>query len=263
MNFKTPFLLVLLVTGVIAFGAYALNGSKDKEKHPVQCGGGSETESTENAIQFKQDYWYHIKGINSNSCTRNDLIGVSDLADLIEFYPINWIENYVSVTVTASRGEDKTVIKTSDSRITQGIKELFAEVTPNTDIEIEVDYTSTNPISKEVESNVFRYWTTVVPQKQAQFAYGNDSLINYLRATTESTVKEKYDAYLGEVRISFFISDKGVLNQVRTTKSSGNQEFDNYLMEALQTMPEWTPATSENGKSVEQEFEFVLTLNNC
>ncbi len=211
----------------------------------------------------KQDYWYHIKGVNSNAITKKELKRAIALYEFIPDYPFNWIENYVSVSVEASKGKDIKRIKSDDITVNDEMRALFASLSANTDLHFEVKYTATNSITDELEPHEFNFNATVVPHKQAEFAYGNDSLVNYLRLKTENVVREKYHDYLGLLGVTFSISNQGEVTNVALKDSTENDAFDAFIMETVENMPDWEPAVNENGTKIAQDFEFVLRLNGC
>jgi TonB family protein len=251
--------------------------SKPVEK-PIQCHSPSKASNHTGQVKLgnfnfinprqpndpiKEDYWYHVKGVNSNAITRKELNGAVAIHEFIPNYPVNWIENYKSITLIASKGQHETRMALPGVKISDEMKQLFSSVETNTDLHFKVEYTTRNSITDELDAHEFNYWATLVPHKQARFKQGNDSLIHYLREQTEAIVREKYHDYLGLVGVQFEISTEGKVTNVRLKESSKNEAFDAFMMKAIRDLPSWEPAVDENGKKVVQEFEFILSLNGC
>lgn len=108
-------------------------------------------------------------------------------------------------------------------------------------------------------------YMTVVPEVEAEFEGGQEALVDYLIVNTlHETARVKQDK-LQPCKVSFTITSKATIANVKLTESSGYPSVDKGLMRVISSMPgnKWTPATNAKGEKVDQEFVFFFGLEGC
>ena len=64
--------------------------------------------------------------------------------------------------------------------------------------------------------------------------------------------------------ITFTVDTQGKVAAARIYWPSGHPDADTRLLSAVQTMPNWQPATAKNGVPIAQDFVFLVgNMENC
>ena len=113
-------------------------------------------------------------------------------------------------------------------------------------------------------SNYLTYFITVVPEKEAEFVYGQDALLNYLKEKSKekTLIIQKDQLRPGQFR--FTVTKDGEVANVRLNSSSGYPSVDTTLMELISSLKgKWNPATNAKGEAVDQELIFFFGMEGC
>ena len=234
-----------------------------------------------NSIAFSQESNYSEKLSFNNTKTNNDifselnftvrgnytrpvikdkLLKANTLADIIPYYPVNWITHYESVELTVtSNGKVIKAKSTNDTLNATQIKILkTAEL--SSEIGVIVKYKAANSVTGKMEDLVMNIMMTVIPEVEAEYAGGRIQIRKYLK---ESVIDKIYSTEVEPSIISFSVDEEGNAINARVTKSSGNKKTDTLLIDAIKKMPKWKPAQNSTGKKVKQDFVFLIERGGC
>lgn len=205
---------------------------------------------------FSQDLNYDVRGIYARAIKQEKLHAPKQLSDLIEGYPVNWIDSYASVEISAScHGKERKAKSINDS-LSPEQQQILQTADLASKIIISVNYSYQVPVTRVVEHNTMHIEMTVVPQSEAQYAGGHEKLMQYLKDNSfqipVTTSKE-----LQQLIIRFTINEQGKVSHPKIKRSFGDKETDQHFLKLIQNMPDWKAAENPEGIKVKQEFEFV------
>ena len=267
MKMKTFIAGIGLVTATfIAYGCVNNPQGIEKDRASTNNVIDSISDST-NTEELK--VWYAVQSRFTKSLVKEKLNGVEKLDDFIEYYPVNWIEKYDSVVLTAYQEEQKTSLVSKNNVLTKSQIKLLSSLDYSSRIEVNVFYKEKNVVTKKMESSQMRRSFTIVSKYPAEYKTGYDSLIYYLRTNSENDIELSKVAPLkvgpdsleipGPVSVLFVVNEEGKTENVRIERTSGDANTDALLQKLVANMPLWNPAKDANGKFVKQECSFSVT----
>jgi len=123
---------------------------------------------------------------------------------------------------------------------------------------IRANYKKDGASSNDTEDYHFSPHYTVVPEKQATYADGLDSLLKYLKDNKSKDTEIIDTKKLQAVKASFTINKDGSLTDIELDRTTNYPALDLELTELIKNIPgEWEPAKNTNGEKVDQ----VLVLS--
>ena len=63
--------------------------------------------------------------------------------------------------------------------------------------------------------------------------------------------------------VIFTVNEKGRTENIKLSRTFGDERVDNLLVELIKEMPRWNPAKNEDGLAVKQVFELYLGEPGC
>jgi TonB family protein len=63
--------------------------------------------------------------------------------------------------------------------------------------------------------------------------------------------------------VEFTVNEDCEIANAQISKTSGDQETDELLLNVINQMPKWKPAENAKGRKVKQEFEFSVGNVGC
>jgi hypothetical protein len=211
------------------------------------------------------DFIYDV-GPRFNAIKKSELKNVKAFSDLIEEEHANRITYYKKVSVMVLNGDEQTDIKETgkDGVFTSAQIELLQSSDYATNLKIWADYQEVDFYTGEL---VFSTWTphlTVVPEKQASFAEGNDALKKYLKEETEEVRTHVDPDKLQPAKLYFTVTKNGTIENVYLDRPSGYPLVDKKMIELITTtVGAWKPAENNNGEKVDQELVVSFGLKGC
>jgi len=92
----------------------------------------------------------------------------------------------------------------------------------------------------------------ILADKEPEFTGGFDAMVKYLIENVKYPEKAKKDGTQGKVIVSFTVTKKGKIQNVKVTQSV-NAELDAEAVRVISSMPDWTPGVKD-GKAVDAEM---------
>jgi TonB family protein len=212
---------------------------------------------------FTQDLNYEVHGKYSHPIKNEQLIKARFISDIIPDYPAQWITQYVSVEITATNdGKTMRAEGANDTLNTEQISMLRTLVL-GTDVVINIDYNSKNPVTNQIEIRGMHYSATLVPEVEAEYPGGYDQLTGYLKDNAIDHISVEDSKKLQQAVVSFTVNEEGVIADAQISRTSGDPETDELLLEVINAMPKWKPAEDSMGTKVAQAFEFTVGNGGC
>lgn len=209
---------------------------------------------------FSQELRFDVQGNYHHPVLKEKLIKSTLLGDIIPYYPSSWISNYNSVElVTKYNGVYATAYSTNDV-LTQDQHTLLKNAEIGTEIVINVNYESKNSFTGQTDSGKMNYSVTVIPDTEAEFAEGD--LSQYIRENAIEQISTGGSTELNPALVNFTVDEAGEITDVKVSKSSGDSDVDQLLLQVINNMPKWKPAMNSEGQKVRQEFVLSVSGSN-
>ena len=195
--------------------------------------------------------------------TESTLQSANNLSDLDQRFQTSWVKAYRSVEVIASRQGNLEKAVGDNEMLTQEQKSLISSADPGTEILVNIEYIPENSLQhNDVKQYDFSF--SVEPEQTASYAGGEEALRKYLNETAMNKIPTGSFTGFDLSAIKFTVNEEGQIVNAHVFKSvylnSGNEQIENLLLQAINQMPAWNPATFTNGVKTSQDF--VLTVGN-
>lgn len=212
---------------------------------------------------FSQDLGFEVKGAYAHPILAGKLVNAAKISDLIDGYPVSWIAEYVSTGISVASGDIVNKAISTDDNLTPEQVSLLKNADLGDDVVIDVAYKSSNFITKELDMRYIHYAATVVPEHEAHYPGGPESMRSYLKESAINKIRNETFKAFQQAVIRFTVDEHGQIANPRVTTTSGDTKTDNLLLKALKNMPKWKPALNSAGASVTQDFEFIVGNTGC
>ena len=211
---------------------------------------------------FSQDLSYTVHGKYKHPITKEKLIDARSMSDLIPYYPSSWIDSYISAEISAiSSGNTLTAASPNDIFSEEQIN-MLSSLDFGDEIIINIKYRLKSTITNEGGNGNMNYSATVVPETEAEYSDGYEQLKQYIKHNAIDKISVEDTKDLQQAVVRFTVNEEGKIAGAQISKSSGIPGVDKLLLEVINDMPEWKPASDSQGAKVKQEFEFTLSGAN-
>jgi hypothetical protein len=205
---------------------------------------------------------------NAHRLTRQKLLEAKFVNEIVPGQPAHWdqIINLVSVNVSGLIEGGKVSAESHDATLTDAQKTIFNFSDPGAMISIDIRFRWKDELSAAGEYGKVKEMNdinlVVTPDKEAEFAGGPDKINAYLEDNFYKKIEKLSDKYFPSAEGYFTIDDKGHVSDAHFNQPFPEPEIEKILLTALSQMPDWKPATNNNGDSVKQVFSFRLNIPN-
>jgi hypothetical protein len=198
--------------------------------------------------------------------TKEKLLQAKSIADILPEEATQDIVSYFAteVSVLEKDRESDHLEKGNSETLNEAQVKLLQSADYSNNIFISANYKMKKLGSDQLEDKYLTYYITVIPEQEAEYTSGYQTLISYLKenSTIETAIIEQNQLKPG--RVDFTITKEGTVTNVRLTSTSGYPTVDKKLVELISKMPgRWYSATDANGEKVEQEFIFFFGFEGC
>ncbi|MGB0429637.1 MAG: energy transducer TonB [Bacteroidia bacterium] len=165
---------------------------------------------------------------------------------------------------TLPNNNNKTAIINDSEKLNSRQKTMLNDMTVSSSFYFESYCKINRSESGYAEDYHLVYHLSVVPQTQAQYSLGLDSLYSYLSLKNLKYMPLIDWERLWPGKVAFSINKKGEVTRVVTEMASGQKNIDANMVDHIKNMPgTWTPAKNKNGQPVKQEFVLFYGLEGC
>jgi hypothetical protein len=201
-----------------------------------------------------------------NPVTKSELNMVKSFRDFIAEEHADRIVKYYSLSVIVLNGTEKTKTRENgkggdfnDSQI-----KLLQSVDYTTNLLIWSDYREKSFENGELQNSTWTPYISVVPEKQAEFTDGKESLIFYLDDNSKSARIDVDKDKLKPATISFIVTKNGTIEDAKLDDTSGFPIVDKKLIELIsKTSGYWLPAENSDGEKVDQKLTISYGILGC
>lgn len=198
--------------------------------------------------------------------TKERLANALSLADLQLDAGTVPLVSYYSTRITVLDGQMEDVLNAdgNSGEFNDAQLELMRTVGYSMNIRITADYRHPNPATGRLEYGQCTPHLTIVPEKEAEYAYGKAALVAYVKKNASELAYGLEADRLEAGRVTFTVTAMGRIANVKLSSSTGHADYDQRVLQLVATLPgRWTPATDAQGLPVEQELVFFFGTMGC
>jgi len=208
-----------------------------------------------------QDMGLEILGVKANPysgpyplLTLDTLENATSIEDIYTRFKKEWVESYDQVTISSVCGDEIKSAIGPDDILTQEQKMLISQADLNCDVHITIDYTPNNSLSYNPPRQL-KYFLKFNPIYEAKLDNGLTSLKPYLLENA-SKINNSENVKLAKAR--FTVLEDGSISDARIVTSAESAQVDEFILNTLCSMDNWSPAQDRNKRNIAQEFELSL-----
>ena len=208
---------------------------------------------------FAQDFNYSVHAKYIHPVTKDKLSSARSMGDIIPYYPASWISSYNSAEISTNSNGITATAKSSNDIFTEEQIKMLSSLDPGSEIVIDIDYQFEDFVTNKTKTGNMHYPMTVIPDTEAQYSDGNEQLTQYFKVYAIDKISPEDAKDMQQVVVRFTVDEAGEIVNANIFKSSGKPGIDKLLLEVINGMPKWRPASDSHGNKVRQEFEFTLS----
>ena len=208
---------------------------------------------------FAQNINYEIRGTYLRPILKEKLQTAQSISDINPGFPASWIGSYVSVEILATNQGETVKATSANDQLSAEQLQILKMADIGTDITIDVKYHTQNS-SKNDDLKKINFSYTVIPKVEAKYPGGHQLLREYVQENAIDKISKTAAAQIEAATVSFIVNEEGQITDAHISKTSGNAEIDQLLLQTMQQMQKWKPAENSAGIKVKQEF--TLSVGN-
>lgn len=210
------------------------------------------------------DFVFSVDNRFVTTITLNQLQNAKSIIDILPDEATETLSEFREVKVDTLPNNYKTAIEGVDETLNQDQLDLLQSTGYSSNFYLESKCKNQKTRKAALENYHLVYYLTVVPEKAATYPGGQNSVANYLEKNSEEQMASIEWAALRPGKVSFTVTKKGTISQVRLNSTCGTPSFDKHVIELIKTLPnQWEPATNAKGQQVHQEFVFFYGQKGC
>lgn len=243
------------VIAIISLTAFSVNSFKETSK----------TSACKAASKSYTPFYYNLS-TRFLPIPKSQLAKAKSIFDLAKEENEDLVFKYESVSVILIDKDVRTQTKATgnNASLNETQIKLLKQFDYSTDFVIQADYLERNTATGKLTFNYFSPHLTVVPENQAYYETGKESLINYLEKENKENTLQLDERKLQPASIRFTVSKKGTLANITIERSCGFSRIDTHMLELLKNAPgKWIPAKNINGENVNQELMMFYGKVGC
>ena len=191
--------------------------------------------------------------------TKENLQNANSINDIIPEISGQQNRLFKQVETVIITGEKEVVEYGRSHELNTSQRELLHTADYGTNFYIRGDYAD-----KLSFNNHLIYYISVVPEQEATYISGRESLINYLHDNISSLISHIDAKTLQPGRLLFEISSDGTLSYAEIESTCGFSDIDSHVLKLMKEVPgKWNPAKNAEGKSVAQQFVIFFGTQGC
>lgn len=217
-------------------------------------------------IGFSQNTRDALVGNYTPPFYKEQLFKAKLISDIIPDCPTHWntLINYVAIQIMVSSDGHILLEESISDTLTLNQKRLLNSADMCSEISIKIKFRykdTTYAIGSNEKIKTMNFKAAVVPAIEAEFPGGYAQAIVYVKENVIKKIQAiDTSKYTPRMTAAFVVDEEGNVNNAKIIKSSNNPELDRLLLEQINKMPKWTPATNIKGERVKQEFKIASLL---
>jgi hypothetical protein len=213
--------------------------------------------------QINPDLIYKVESRFMTRVTKDKLDNATSIIDILPKRATMYMEQYQNVVVSILQADGEITAIGIDETLNEAQLKLLKSADYSTNFYITSDCKHRTEFGK-IENYNLVYYMTVIPEKEAEFTYGQEALIEYLKTNSKSKTAVIRADKLQPCRINFKVTKEGKIKNVKLDSTSGYPSVDEALIDLLTNMPQtWIPATNTKGEKIDQELVFFFGSEGC
>lgn len=211
------------------------------------------------------DFIYDV-GPRFGPIKKGDLDKARTFDDFISEEHAKQIVSYKSLSVIYIINDKQSEIKETgySHELTAAQLELLQSADYSTNFLIRADYQEKNKETGALEDSYSTPHLTIVPEKQAAYGNGKDTLMEYLKENSREVRANVQADKLQPAKLFFTVTKNGTIENVKLDRSSNYPAVDRKMIELISKTPgAWEPAENTKGEKVDQELVVSFGLMGC
>ncbi|MDF1695295.1 MAG: hypothetical protein P1U56_05660 [Saprospiraceae bacterium] len=210
------------------------------------------------------DLVYKVDSRFTNRITKEKLHQAKTIIDILPEKATHSRSNYHNVEISVLNGNCNSSISGKDENLNEKQIDLLSKLDYSSNILVKSNFLKNTITPFDMSDNYLTYYMTIMPEHQASYGGGRESLITYLREHTKDATSIISKSRLQPGKVSFVVTKNGSVENVQLNSTSGYPSVDEVLLATVTQIPgEWKPATNSNGEAVDQELIFFFGLEGC
>lgn len=210
------------------------------------------------------EFIYDVNPRFAATITKEDLRNAQSISDLVPDKATEGMRSFCEVKIGVLTNDKDLIELGTSETLNPAQRRLLHSVQYSNNFYVKAVCKYDNARTGKEEDYDFVYYVSVVPEKQAQYKYGQEGLLYYLEEKSRHATQNIDINSLKPGKLKFTITREGELSNIRLESSSGRDELDKAMQEALRSIPQgWEPATNGKGEKVEQELVFSYGWLGC
>jgi TonB family protein len=195
--------------------------------------------------------------------TKEKLHEAHTIMDLNPHFKPSWVRTYLEVEVVTIHNGRKSKATTNTDFLSEEQKAKLTGADTGSEVYVKVHYIPENSLKHNDPKN-FDFTFIVDPDKEAEYPGGKERLNQYLKEKAIDKIPAGTFEGYALTAIKFTITEEGKIAGAKVIWSSDDDNLDELLLETIQNMPDWSPASYTDGTKVKQEFVFLVgNMENC
>lgn len=213
------------------------------------------------------DFIYDV-GPRFSPIKKADIDKAMSITDFLSKDQIQRITLYKSVEVIIIENDKESDVREfgSTDELNTAQLNLLQSSSYSTNLKIRTDFQQKNKETGELEDSYSTPHITIVPEKQAFYIGGKDTLMDFLKEHGKEVVRANnvQADKLQPAKLFFTVTNKGSIENVKLDRSSNYLEVDKKMIELItNTDGKWHPAENTKGEKVDQELVVSFGLQGC
>ncbi len=212
-----------------------------------------------------KDFLVKVESRFMTTVTREDLNNAKTIFDIFPPEAVSGVAQYDLVEISIEKEEPLNLKEFgTEVEFNKAQRKLLASLDYSTDFYLRTNIKRKNKYNDELSYDYIVYYITVVPEREAEYSEGLNSLASYLKqkAFEDKIIIDQNAVKPG--RLEFTVTKTGDISDVHLDSSSGYSEMDERLEMLLNDLPgSWTPAENANGEPVNQKLILFFGIQGC
>lgn len=213
--------------------------------------------------QQKINFVYEIDSRFIWNITKEQLNNAKSIVDIYPEDATLGMDDFSNVQVTVLQNGTEVSEFGENERLNEAQLQLLQNLDYSSNFYVRANYGKFNYVTGQSANHII-YYITVIPEKEATYAKGNEALIDYLKVNTAKDIEVVTEGELKPGEIRFTVTKTGDVTNVHLDASSGYDNLDKKMVKLIENMPEkWEAATNAKGEKVEQTLIFFYGMKGC